>query len=485
MAFRKYTQLPLACLLAIATSSVYGGEHEDKLIDKMLAAYGGDKLLSIKSLTFKEQGKEFLFGQSSSPEKTDLLDYRVSLNIDYANKRKSFRQVFGADPVKFLSDSFFEGKKGYQIDHVDKTLNDSTGVTFDNADGFFSYHFDTVLMQLINQARDSATLQGLVFYQGKKHQKISFKAEGNPELTLFINQKSGLISQMTRAYGQQGKRRAYEFSNYKQQDGVRYAANTYTRSKGFPATLTTSRSLAINISSDTAYQVPKGYNASKDEVDSAEMTVNKLADGVYHAGQGWGFSIFVDMGEYFVASGGYRQLKQRFAAMQAFSGLDKPLKYQVITHHHQDHQAGIKEAAKLGVNFITVTQQVAQIRKQAQQPLSDARFMLVDGLGRYFDNRLQVLDVATSHSQHNLISYFPTTKIAFSADHFYTRKKSGIPNGNADHRLIRDKLAVHQLDVRRFAAAHSPRVLTADDLQQAIAQTRPVICPLYWDICPQ
>ncbi len=477
--------MALAYFLTISTSGVYAGESEDKLIDKIVAAYGGDKLLSAKSLNFKEQGKNFLRGQSTSPEKTDILGYSASLNIDYENKRKSFRQASGSNALIFLKEQFFDGEKGYQIDHIDKSVSIDASVKYDNFANFFSYKVDTILVQMINQARDSAALKEQVLYRGKVHHKISFKSKGYPELTLFIDPTSGLISQMTRAYNQTGKLRVYEFSNYKQQDAVYYASNTYYTSQGLPVSMTTSRSLVINNQSDAVYQTPKGYGASKDEIDSAKMNVKKLADGVYHAGQGWGFSIFVDMGEYFVASGSYHQLTQRFTAMKAYSGIDKPLKYQVVTHHHQDHQRGLKEAAKLGVKFITVQQHVAKIREQTQQALGDDRFLLVDGLGSFFENRLQVIDVETSHSQHNLISYFRETKIAFSADHFYSRQKSGAPKGDPDLKRIRDKLAAHHLDVDHFAAAHSPRLLSADDLQQAILQMQPVSCPLGWDICSQ
>ena len=89
------------------------------------------------------------------------------------------------------------------------------------------------------------------------------------------------------------------------------------------------------------------------------MMAEQLSDNIYLAGQDWGFSVFLDAGNYFIGTGGYEDLGLRLAAVQKLVGNDKPLKYQVVSHHHIDHLEGMKEANELGGQFISVKEHQA------------------------------------------------------------------------------------------------------------------------------
>jgi len=467
----------------LITSGAHAESKVQELIEKLVANYGGDNLLSSKTINIKEHYKQFNSDQNHNPDKVAVDDYRISVNIDYINQRKNIRRLLGSPKIQYMWERIFDGEQGYQLNHNEKTFQLDSNVTYANADWNYSYTLDTVLVKMLYEARNTAKYIGAQYYQGRSHQIIKFKTNIDKELTLFIDEHSGFISQMTRAHYKPNETFSYHFSNYQEQQGITYAADSYVTSARLPHTLTMTREVVFNTKKDDVFQVPSQYNENPEEIDADKMRVKVLAPGVYHVGKNWGFSIFVDMGDFFVASGSYRQFTQRFEAVKDFTRLNKPLKFHIVTHHHLDHLGGIKDVAALGASFITVKEHVDSIKKQAGIELSDEKFILVDETTSLFDDRLRVIDIATSHSDHNLISYFPISKIAFTADHFYSRQKSGSIQGDSDLVLIRKKLAKHKFDVNEFAAAHSHRILTKAELNHAINNRKAVSCPEDWDIC--
>jgi len=483
---KEHKNLYIVALFVFSTllSSGVNAESEvETLVDNLVERYGGDNLIAIKTISIKDNYKQFNATQNHNPDKVDVDDYRISMNIDFINQRKNFRRLLGNPKVQYVWERIFDGEHGYQINHDEGTVQIEPNLTFENADWNYSYALDTLLVKMLYNARNTAKFIGKQYYQGRSHQKISFKTNAGKELTLFVDELSGLISQMTRAHYLPNELYSYNFSNHQNKKGIIYATASYVTSARLPHTVTMTREVLFNTKNTNTFQAPSQYKKSPQEIDAEEMRVRVLAPGVYHVGKNWGFSIFVDMGDHFIASGAYREFKQRFEAVKTFTSKDKPLKYQIVTHHHLDHLGGINQVAALGASFITVEEHVSSIKAQAGIELSDDKFILVDEKISLLDDRLQVIDVATSHSDHNLISYFPSSKIAFIADHFYSRKKSGSIQGDPDLVLIRNKLAKYQFDVKKFAAAHSHRTLTTAELNQAIEHIINVSCPKGWDIC--
>jgi len=483
MRFAKSFMVAASCALALSVG-VFAGEKEDVLIDKVVAAYGGDALLKLKTLRINDRYKGFRFGQSTTPDEVDLAHYNAQVTIDFETRRKALKWVRGSQPYISLQHQIFDGTGGYYIDHTAQTLAENGGISYASADRRISLMLDTVLARMVTGERDKAVYQGEEDYRGDLHEKISFQADGYPELTLYIDGETGRISKMQRAHWVAGQYFNYQFSAYQQQDGIIYAGSTYVTRGGQPFEVVTARSVTFNPEVGAAFALPGGYGDEKPSLDFSEMTVKKLADGVYLAGRNWGFSIFVDAGDYFIAAGGYAGLKDRFEAMNAFAGTDKPLKYQVVSHHHIDHIGGMKEAAELGAVFVTVADHAASIRESAGTAISDDRFILVDGFGSIAGGKLKVMDFPSGHTSHMLVSYFPDAKIAFTADTFFSRQAAGAPSGYDGLNRLKKLFADHDLDARNFAAAHSGRVLTSADLDAALGNIpADAVCPADWNFC--
>lgn len=476
--------LTAACCLAFFVPASLAGDVEDALIDKVVAAYGGNALLGLKTLRSNDRYKGFRYGQSVNPDEIDLAHYNALVTVDFENRRKALQWVRGSQPDISLQHQIFDGKLGYSLDHTAQTLVENVGITYASADRRISWLLDTVLARMIADERANSVYQGEENYNGTPHKKISFQADGFPEITLYIDVESGRISNMQRAHWVAGEYFNYQFSGYKRQDGIIYAASTYVTRGGQPFEIVTARAIEVNPDVTAAFGLPVGYGEEKPTIDFSEMAVKQLADGVYLAGQGWGFSIFVDAGDNFIASGGYRGLKDRFEAVKAFAGVDKPLKFQVVSHHHNDHLGGMKEAAKLGASFLTVKEHVASIRESAGVAITDDRFVIVEGSGSVAGGKLMVVDFPTGHTSHLLISYVPSAKIAFTADIFFSRQEAGAPSGSDGLYAFKRMFADNKLDVEYFAAAHSGRVLTAADLDAAINNIpEDEVCPADWEFC--
>ena len=479
---KKFSAL-LGAILFGLSGAVLADDKTEMLIDKTVAVYGGDKLLGVKTLTVEEKYKGFRFGQSESPNEVDLVDYHSSVSIDFANQRKSFRWRRGSKKYFSTMHQLFDGKKGYSIDHSARTTAENSNITFASADRRHLLYVDTALVLLMNNVREQAGYVGEESFRGTIHDKVKFKAEGYPEMTLYIDRETGLVSKMQRPHWRPGQFYNYNFSEFEQKEGIQYATSTYVTRNGQPYNVSVSRKIEINPAISTLFALPEGYGDEAPSIDFSEMSVKKIADNTYLAGKNWGFSIFVDAGSYFIAAGGYEGLTERFKAMKEFTGTDKPLKYQVVSHHHLDHLGGMKEAAELGVTFITVKEHVESIRRIAETDLPEERFITVDKIGSFAGGALKVIDYPNGHSTHNLMSYFPASKIFFSADFYFSRQENGAPDGYEGLNKFKTMLKEQGIDVEYFAAAHSGRVLTAANFETSLNQISESVCPADWTIC--
>ncbi|MCJ8272423.1 MAG: hypothetical protein MJK04_23860 [Psychrosphaera sp.] len=345
-------------------------EKSQQLVDRVITAYGGDKLTNLKSLRVVDKTQSFSYGQSTMAGDIDNELNQTSVTLDLHNQRIDYRRVRGNKSHFTIEHQLFDGNKGLIIDHSMRTVEQNEGITYFNADRNQHLNLDTALVLLLHKQREQAEYAGTAYYLGELHDKVSFQAKGYPQMTLLINRRSGYIGKMMQAHWLKGQFFNYHFSDLKQSKGIYYAGHTYVSGDKKPLELTVARKVEFNPDTTHSFNPPADYAVKGQPIDFSQLKATKLADNVYLAGSNWGFSVFIDTGEYFAAAGGYFQLSKRFEAVKKLTNVDKPLKYLVVSHHHSDHLSGMKETAALGASFITVKAHIDAIREAAGVELS-------------------------------------------------------------------------------------------------------------------
>jgi glyoxylase-like metal-dependent hydrolase (beta-lactamase superfamily II) len=162
----------------------------------------------------------------------------------------------------------------------------------------------------------------------------------------------------------------------------------------------------------------------------------------------------------------------------------KPIKYVVVTHHHDDHSGGLRSYIAAGVSVVTTPANQRYFEKMAAGTFTVSRddqssnqrkpvFEFVQNKKRVFTDgkqTVEIIDIGPSpHANEMLVAYLPKAKLVFQGD------LVNLPaNGKYQPTTVNDS-TVHfcetikklGLDVDRIAAVHGPST-SLEDLREAI-----------------
>ena len=481
----KFSRMAMLGASVVAfTASAFAGEDEDRLAAKALEAYGGDKLLNLKSVKLRTKYKRLTNDQGYIAGEFDISHYDNSVMIDFENSRKEFRVESGEKDAPYIQHHIFDGENAHRIYAATKQIERNNGRTFTSIDWRTPTRFDPFLAKLLHENKELAEYEGVAFIKGKPVEKISFQAQGYPKYTLYIDPETGLIHKMTRPHWMPGSVFAYNFIEHTYEAGIPFASELYVTKGGMPENLSILRTADFDYDLSGAFQLPDGYVDLPTGIDTSEMSVTKLAEGAYHIGQGWAFTLFLDAGDHYIGLGGYDGLKDRFEALQKETTDNKPLKLLAVSHHHSDHIGGTGDAFDLGATIITTEKSYDAIRRVAARDIPDDRFVTAGASGEIADGLVKYIDFPNGHAEHHLMFYVPSLKMMLTGDFFFSRQVAGSPKGSETLARFKDVIEDAGFDAELFAAEHSSRVLTKADLEAAVADIAPKhVCPTSWEIC--
>jgi glyoxylase-like metal-dependent hydrolase (beta-lactamase superfamily II) len=239
---------------------------------------------------------------------------------------------------------------------------------------------------------------------------------------------------------------------------------------------------------ESAFAKPQGFEELPQATPAAAKET-KLADGVYLFESGSN-SLIVEFKDYLVIvepyAGGRGPKPTINKAREMFP--NKPIKYVVVTHHHDDHSGGLRSYIAEGVTVVTTAKNKAYFERMAagnftinrddqtqkKKPalfefVQNKKMTITDG-----DQTLEILDIGPSpHAEEMLIAYLPKAKLVFQGD------LVNLPNSGKYQPTTVIETTTHffdsikrlNLDVDRIAAVHGPTT-TQVDLRQAIEQSR-------------
>ncbi|WP_448565492.1 MBL fold metallo-hydrolase [Thalassotalea ganghwensis] len=488
----RFIQLTLGTLLSLSSLTLFASQtintstENHQLIKKVVQAYGGDSLLALSSYQLTDHYKSFREGQSYSADEIDLEHARAQLTVDLAKQRKDFKWLTGDKDSFSVRQQLFDGNQGYRLNHSDKTLSQVPNLNFISTERHYSYHLDTALALLIKDKETQITRLDDKNLYGAPHFQVLLERQGYPKLTLLINQRDFRIAKLERPHWS-GKVFSYRFSDYRNVDGLLYANSVFVTRGGAPYSVLTHREFIPNLAVKETFELPQDYRQAGKGIDFSAMQAKQIDDKLYLVGQDWGFSIFLDAGDYFVGAGGYKDLSKRLAFVQDKYNLQKPLKYLVVSHHHLDHLGGMKEAFDLGAILVTKQQHLATIESIVGETIAKERLLFVEEQLSLANGQVQAINYPNSHAEYSLVTYFNNEQVLFSADTYFSRDETGSPQGYQALHGLQKRLESLEVSPKHFAAAHSFRVLTDQDFVHSLANMRSAqsICPVNWTICPQ
>jgi glyoxylase-like metal-dependent hydrolase (beta-lactamase superfamily II) len=344
---------------------------------------------------------------------------------------------------------------------------------------------DTLLVLELIKQRKEAEHVGSTNYMNRPHEMVKIPFPQSPELTLYIDSETHLVSRMTRDNPQVGLL-DYVFADHKFKNGISRATNSSFFVAGEPNLIGVDHSISFNTAiSNDEFEMPAGLEPEGARINATEMVVNRLSNNVFHVGQNGGFSIFVNTPEGVIGCGGYAGLTQRFERFQQESGSHRPLRYQVVSHHHQDHLGGMGEALDLGATLVTVPGNIDSIKQASGRDPESGRFLTMGermtlGSG---DQRVELYNVSTIHASSYLLVYVPATRTLFMADHFNTPFEKGVPVANLSTVSMNAVLEPLDINYKKIVTAHGARVYSDGDFSASVKAYRDFDCPQDRPLC--
>lgn len=464
---------------AIQFSPATAGEAEDALIAKVVDAYGGDKLTGLKSIRVDDRYKNAFPGQGYTSEFVEFTALAQDAQLDLENQRGSVEGWASNWNFSFHNRTVSAGDDIVTVNYLTDNYQPASFADYYAAYGAVIRVTDTLLAYELSKHAENAEHKGASNYLGRPHEVITFEMPSSPPLTLHVDAGSGLISKMTRETGFGAL--TYQFRNHGETKGVAYARDFEFFVGPDVNIVTLSRNVSVNGVRRNVFAVDRGTAEEPARIDTSEMTVDEIADGVHHVGTGNAYTVFVDAGDYIVASGGYPGLKNRFDAYREAAGHEKPLRYQIVTHHHTDHLGGMADALELGAIFVTPENAVANLETAAGADIPEERLQIIDE--RATVGPVETYDISTNHAESYALVYIPASKAVFQVDH-YNGLYEDAPNA-AGASAVSLKTAIDRLDldVETVLSGHGRKAESWADFEAAVAAYDPAPCPSGRVIC--
>jgi glyoxylase-like metal-dependent hydrolase (beta-lactamase superfamily II) len=201
-----------------------------------------------------------------------------------------------------------------------------------------------------------------------------------------------------------------------------------------------------------------------------------VATGVLHARGGGHHSLIVEMSDHLVVIEAPLFEERSRAVIEAVKQRipGKPIRYLMMTHHHNDHSGGIRAYAAEGATVIAHAGNVpfvqgmlthaktirpdslSEVQRKAGSPANVA-IDAVETMKEYTDGR-RVVQVHTipnaAHAQGMLAAYLPNERIIFVSDLYSPAPGGKVDPSNANARAFYDAVRALGLNVDRVVGGH-------------------------------
>lgn len=444
----------------------------NEVIDAALEAYGGaETIAKLNSVTSKSHFTTWATNQSRSPgppwDEAEQVNFSA---IDFENETFVGKNKGSGGGFDFNGSQVIQGEEGWQVSYRGGTVTPIASADFNTTAGPFIRVTAPLLVKQLQNRRQTSHWLGEVEFDGRPHDVITLVMEVGPALSLYFDKETHLLSRSERVlppFGQVD----YRFTDYETVDGIPF-------SKTFRLYVNEQPNIFIDIQSTRVNQSIEEYTTIPDDLEMveaappapSEVALQEVQEGVFLVGGGNTYAMFVEMDDHVVAVGGTAGIPDRIAALREVVK-DKPIKFGVMTHHHNDHVLGVPAYQAEDAVVLTVEENEAVMRAAATDAESlklqfvEDKYVFDDG-----NRKLEIIDIGpTPHVKHMLVAWLPEEGILFEADHFPNPTNGRMQPAQPVTKRLAKAISEKGLDVKIIVGAHSPRVASIDDLRQALA----------------
>ena len=482
----------LACLVLGASGQTVTQDSYNKaraVLDRSVAAYGGLKeLRAIENVTLKIEGDTVHRNQSKKTFAFDRTPFKAEYIVDVKNTRYR-QQQDGHYP------GGFDWVNGFAI-------NKAEGAAWDNIRGTYNVipnvppaNFRTRLRMMpqfiiLNAVDRSSRLRylGTSNFDGRPHNVVSYSNEDGLELSLYVDDKTNLLSKYEFMITDQFTGDTVvesAFTGYKQENGRWVPSGRVERRGAELMNDLKYRDVVFNAAlTDENFKLPAGLKQAT-QAPQVQPSV-KYTDTIYTVNAG-GYNVlavgFKDHVFVMEAPQGDGTSRQAIAEIKKiFPG--KPIRFVAVTHHHDDHAGGIRTYISEGATLIglpgertffekvvsskfTIDPDSLTLNPQSLkfEAIKEGKRVLSDGT-----TTVELIDIGPGgHTDEMLVAYFPKEKMIFQGD-LLNRPANGDPATiNATTVHFAAWLDRSGLGVERIIGVHGPPS-TREELRLGVAQ---------------
>jgi len=441
-----------------------------EVIDAAIEAHGGAEAIgNLNSLVQKSEFINFATGQSRSPGPPFDQGQQENMNvIDLGDEIFVTRNTGQGGGYDYDGGTIINGDNSWQLNYRADTAAPLAEPDYHTQSGPFTRVTPVLLMKQLQSRRAQSNWLGEAELDGRMHDVITLVMEVGPALGLYIDQESHMLTRMERVLPPFGQIE-YHFLDYTMIEGIAFNQKFKLYANGAENLIIEVKQTELNVPVEQYTQVPEALLKIA-AVTPDLMSTNEIQEGVFLIGGTGTYALFVEMEDHVVAIGGTQIVAASITEMRKEIA-EKPIRYGVLTHHHNDHVPGAAAYAEEGATIITFEENEAVVRtasgdEEAKLEFVKDRMTLTDG-----KKTIELYNIGpTPHADNMLIAYLPEEGIIFEADHFPQPRTGPIPPPVAATVAFAKALKKLDLDYQIIVGAHSPRVGSRADLDAAMAQ---------------
>jgi glyoxylase-like metal-dependent hydrolase (beta-lactamase superfamily II) len=444
----------------------------NEVIDAVLEAYGGaEAIANLNSVARKSHFTTWATNQSLRPDPPwdeGHTENWQAINLE-AQQFRDYNAGSGGG-FDFEAGQLINGEESYAFDFRGGTMTGIPAPDFNTTSGPFIRVTAPLLVKQLQDRRQTAHWLGVVDFEGRPHDIVTLVMEVGPGLSLYFDRETRLLTRAERVLPPFGQI-DYRFKDYQTIDGIPFASKLELFANDLPNLVAVRHETLVN--PDFAPYLALPEDLERVETPPAQPTeaeLQEIDEGVFLVGANGTYVLFVEMDDHVVSIGGTAGVPERIAKLREVVA-DKPIRYGVLTHHHNDHLMGVPAYEAEGAEIFTVKAHEQVVRGTAEDgearklKFVDRKAVLGSG-GR----SIELHDIGpTPHAEHLVVAFLPKEGILFEADHFPNPGNGRFVPAQPVTRHLARAIKERGLEVRTIVGAHTPWQASWDELVSSLA----------------